>query len=86
MTFCNKSSYSYKMDIDYSNSNVDGISKSISSNQSLSFNLKNYEIMNHKFYTSNENKNNLFFYYSFENNVKAYKKDYVQMYQVESIR
>ena len=80
MTFCNRSSYSYYMDIDYSNSNIDGISKRKSSNQSESINLENNEIMNHKFYTSNGNSNNLLFYYSFENNVQPYKISYVEMY------
>ena len=80
MTFCNRSSYSYYMDIDYSNSNIDGINNLKSSNQSVSINLENYEIMNHKFYRSNGYNDNLLFYYSFENNVIPYKKSYVEMY------
>ena len=66
MIYCNEDSYSYKMKVDYSTSNMyTGLE--ISSNRILHLDMELNEILDIKFYTSSKQINDLIFYYGFRN-------------------
>ena len=71
MIFCNKSSFSYNLKIDYSNSNISSQDYYLDYNYSDSFNIQNKEIISHTFYMNDEGRFNLLFYYNFDTNMKS---------------
>ena len=84
INFCNRTSYSFSLSLEYSNSNISNSITRKSYNTSSAINIEKNEIMNIKLYNNNDKEEQIIFYYNFESNKKIKSnvlssKNYISM-------